>query len=204
MKRIIAAAIAFIMFVAAPVSAQWTKVASDMRESIVYIESKLGSCTGFVIDNDRDFVLTAAHCDGPEMYVDLAPAKVRAKDVKNDLMVLHVEGIDRPAMKLAAKNPRVGDAVASYGYGFGLEQPLFRQAHVSATEVNINGTGGVGNYVALDANFIPGQSGGPVVNMQNEVVLIVQLGSSAGVGLGVGAETIKAKVGRYFVGGEAK
>jgi serine protease Do len=202
MKRSIATIMAFLLLISTPVMAQWTKIASDLRESIVYIEGKEGSCTGFVIDNERDFVLTAAHCDQPELYVDLAPAKVRAKDVKNDLLVLHVEGIDRPALRLAEADPKVGDAVASYGFGFGLEQPLFRQAHVSATNVNISATGGSGNFIALDSNFIPGQSGGPTVNLKNEVVLIVQLGSNAGVGLGVGADTIRAKMGRYFVGGK--
>lgn len=191
-----------LVLISTPAFADWTLVAKQLKESIVFIQTEVGSCTGFVIDNDRDFVLTAAHCDGKEMYVDLAPAKVRAKDTKNDLMVLHVEGIDRPALKLAAMDPVLGAEVASYGYGFGLEQPLFRQAHISAMNVNITGGGGSGNLIALDSNFIPGQSGGPTVNVKNEVVLIVQLGSSAGVGLGVGANTIREKVGRYFEGGD--
>ena len=210
MKRVLAALLAVSLFVSVPVSvfaSEWAATAAKLRESIVFVQiGEAGSCTGFVVDNERDYVLTAAHCDtkGEDLYVDLAPAKIVAKDTKNDLMVLKVEGIDRPALKLAKANPKVGDAVASYGFGFGFEQPLFRQAHVSAVDVNITGGGGVGNYVGLDANFIPGQSGGPVVNPANEVVLIVQLGSSAGVGLGVGADTIREKVGRYFSGGEKK
>lgn len=206
MKRVIATVMAFLMFSVAPVfGADWSVVAKNLRESIVFVQvGEVGSCTGFVIDNDRDHVLTAAHCDvkGQEFYVDLAPAKIVAKDTKNDLMVLKVEGIDRPALKLAKADPVVGDEVASYGYGFGLEQPLFRQAHVSATHVNITGGGGAGNFIGLDSNFIPGQSGGPVVNPKNEVVLIVQLGSNAGVGLGVGADTIREKLGKYFTGGQ--
>lgn len=207
MKRVIAALLAAALFVNVPVAfaSEWAATAERLRASIVFVQvGDAGSCTGFVIDNDRDHVLTAAHCDikGSEFYVDLAPAKIVAKDTKNDLMVLKVEGLDRPALKLAKANPKVGDEVASYGFGFGLEQPLFRQAHVSAVEVNITGSGGSGNFIGLDSNFIPGQSGGPVVNPRNEVVLIVQLGSNAGVGLGVGADTIRAKVGKYFEGGE--
>jgi S1-C subfamily serine protease len=202
MKRILASLLVAVL-VASPAFAQWPNVAKALRESIVFIQiGDVGSCTGFVIDNNRDFVLTAAHCDtrGQEHYVDLAPAKIVAKDTKNDLMVLKVEGIDRPALKLAAKDPVVGDAVASYGFGFGFEQPLFRQAHVSAVNVNITGGCGEGNFIGLDANFIPGQSGGPVVNVKGEVVLIVQLGSNAGIGLGVGADTIRDKMGKYFQG----
>lgn len=202
MNRLLIALLGTLLVAVPCFGADWSVVAKELRESIVYLQTEAGSCTGFVIDDERDFVLTAAHCDGKEMYVDLAPAKVRAKDAKNDLMVVFVEGIDRPALKLAKLNPKVGDEVASYGFGFGLEQPLFRQAHVSATEVNISGSGGSGVHIALDSNFIPGQSGGPVVNLKNEVVLIVQLGSNAGVGLGVGAETIREKLGKYFTGGK--
>jgi serine protease Do len=141
-----------------------------------------------------------------EMYVDLAPAKVRAKDVKNDLMVLEVEGIDRPALKLAVKNPLIGEQVATYGFGWGLERPLFRISHISDTETQIQNSGlpNAGPFFAVDSNFMPGQSGGPVVNGRNEVVAIVQLGSNTGIGLGIGAEAIKAKVGRYFQGGDSK
>jgi S1-C subfamily serine protease len=204
MKRVIATLSMFMLFlVATPVYAQWPTVANQLRESIVYIEGKQGSCTGFVIDNERDFVLTAAHCDMEELYVDLAPAKVRAKDVKNDLMVLHVEGIDRPALKLAKKNPQIGEEVATYGYGWGLERPLFRVSYISDTEANIQtGLPNQGPFFVVDKNFMPGQSGGPVVNVRNEVVSIVQLGSNVGMGLGVGAELIESKVGKYFSGGK--
>lgn len=202
MKKVLAL-LMFAMFLSTPALAQWPSIATELRQSIVYIEGKEGSCTGFVIDNERDFVLTAAHCDMTEMYVDLAPAKVRAKDVKNDLMVLYVEGIDRPALKLAKKNPVIGEEVATYGYGWGLERPLFRVSYISDTEAQVQtGLPNQGPFYVVDKNFMPGQSGGPVVNAKNEVVAIVQLGSNIGVGLGIGAEQIQSKVGKYFAGGK--
>lgn len=202
MKRIVMAILIALMPTAALAqSMSWMKVAEVLRESIVNIEMAAGRCSGFVIDNEKDFVLTAAHCDGKEMYVDLAPAKVRAKDVKNDLMVLYVEGIDRPALKLAPKNPRIGEEVASYGFGWGLERPIFRVAHVSEDKTTIPDLEG-GPWILVDGGFVAGQSGGPVVNSRNEVVTIVQRGGD-GVGLGVGADVIREKVGRYFTGGDA-
>lgn len=180
-------------------AADWTVVASTTKDSIVEIAissesgEPQGACTGFVSDNNRDFVVTAAHCDGPKIFADNMPAKVRMKDVKNDLMVLEVTGIDRPALKLADADPRIGSEVASFGFGYALERPLFRVAHVSAADIAIER----GRYFAVDATFVPGQSGGPVVNERGEVVMIVQMGTNV-VGLGVGTETIKDKTGRFF------
>lgn len=198
MKRI-AVGVALVVACAASVlAADWTTAVSRFKDSVVEIAvGGEGACTGFVIDNNRDFVMTAAHCDvssdAQRLLVDNLVAKVRAKDVKNDLMVLQVEGIDRPALALAKNNPKVGDEVASFGYGYALERPLFRVAHVSAEDVAIER----GRYLVVDGSFVPGQSGGPVVNPAGEVVMIVQLGNSV-IGLGIGADMIQDKMGRFF------
>lgn len=199
MRRLLFALLLSLLVIV-PVRAayDWAIVAEKLRDSIVSIETKDGRCSGFVIDDARDFVLAAAHCDGDELYVDMSPAKVRAKDVKNDIMVLFVEGIDRPALTMAARNPRVGDEVASYGFGWGLERPFFRVAHVSDVKTVLPGVEG-GPFIVVDAAFVPGQSGCPVVNTRGEVVSVVQLGS-ANVGLGVGVDKIREKVGKYFTG----
>lgn len=178
-------------------SVDWAQTAAAVRQSIVEIsigEEGKGGCTGFVSDNDKDLVVTAAHCDGPKLLADSMPTTIKAKDVKSDLMVLEVKGIDRPALRLAKNDPRVGDEVASFGYGYALDQPLFRVAHVSARNTNI---GERVQYLAVDASFVPGQSGGPVVNGLGEVVMVVQLGTEV-VGFGVGAERIEDRVGRFF------
>src|SRR5688572_30256423 len=122
MKRLIATLLMFMLFQATPALAQWTKVAPTLNESIVRIETgDGGTCSGFVSDNEKDLVVTAAHCDGPKLYVDQIPATIHAKDLKSDLMVLYVRGIDKPALKMALKNPEVGQEVATYGFGLSLE-----------------------------------------------------------------------------------
>lgn len=197
MKRIIATLVAFLLAISPAYSAA-TSLADKLAASVVLIQiGEQGACTGFVIDNERDFVLTAAHCDvkGVDTFVDLAPSKVQAKDIKNDLLVLKVEGIDKPGLKLAKGNPAIGDEVISYGYGYGLNQPLFRVAHISADKLNLPGFDG--DFFALDSTFVPGQSGGPVVNSKGDVVMIVQLGSES-VGFGRGAEVIGKSLGKYF------
>lgn len=182
------------LLVATPVFANdWTSVVPVVKESSVEITSSGGSCTGVVIDMERAFVLTAAHCDGDKLYADNLKAEVKAKDDKSDLMVLYVKDIDRPALKLAARNPLVGEEVASFGWGYAMEQPLFRVAHISAKDVALERA----HYMAIDAAFVPGQSGGPVVNLNGEIVMVVQLGNDIS-GFGVGAEGVEDKMGRFF------
>ena len=209
MKRLFVVLMAFLV-VAAPVaqSNTWTTVSEQVRKSILQVQiTGGGACTGFVIndkakggkekDQDVDYILTAAHCDGQLLYAAQRPATIRAKDVQKDLMVIEVEDLDRPAIRLAKSDPKAGDEVASFGYGYGLEEPMFRVANVANDKIYIPFDGVGGPLIAINATFVPGQSGGPVVNHDGELVMVVQRGTPI-VGFGVGADTIRDKVGRFF------
>ena len=188
-------------------AADWTVLVKDLAKSVVAIEINDNgtSCTGFVInakakgkkdDEDLDYVLTAAHCEAEKMWADQAEAKVIAKNKEKDLLVLAIDDSGRPALKLAADNPKVGEEVGSFGYGYGLERPMLRLTHIAAeTYIPYEGIGGP--LFLTDATFVPGQSGGAVVNAAGEVVMIVQRGTES-VGIGVGADTIRSKVGKFW------
>jgi S1-C subfamily serine protease len=178
----------------------WPSTAETLNKSVVTVISADGSCTGFVVNahakNDKDYILTAAHCDGKDLYADHAVAKVIWKDAKKDLLILEVDDLDRPAVSFAPKNPIQGEEIASLGYGMSLEQPMFRLAHVSNAAIAVPEIEG-GPFVMIDAAFVPGQSGGPVVNAAGEVVSIVQRASGL-VGIGVGTEQIRSAIKRYL------
>ena len=202
---------AFLLTPASPSADSWSLIADRVAKSVVLVDSKSGLCTGFVINTkrdpktDTDLILTAAHCNGNELYADQEPAKIVHKDEKKDLMVLEIADTGKPALALAKEDPKVGDEVGSYGFGYGtvVDQAMFRIAHVSAKNLFIAVDGIGGPLIALDATFVGGQSGGPVINPAGEVVMIVQMGTTS-VGMGVGAEIIKSKVGKYFDKSTAK
>jgi S1-C subfamily serine protease len=190
----------------APHAADWPALVKALEKSVVTIERNDAgvSCTGFIInsrakdkdDDDVDYVLTAAHCEAAKLWADQSVATIIAKNKEKDLIVLSIEDSDRPALKLAKENPKVGDEAASFGYGYGLERPLFRLTHISAeTYIPYDGIGGP--LFMTDATFVPGQSGGCVVNAAGEVVMMVQMGTNS-VGMGVGADTLRQKVGKYW------
>lgn len=181
----------------------WQAAIAKAQSAVVYIQvGDDGGCTGFVINQKAKYVLTAAHCQGDHLWVDRVRGEIVALDTKKDLMVLQVKDLDpaRAALSLAAKDPEIREDVMSVGYGYALERPFFKTAHVSDTAVQIPQENIGGPFIGVDASFTPGQSGGPVVNAKGEVVMIVQRGDGGTLGLGVGAEMIRERVGRFFEG----
>jgi len=180
-------------------SDDWSDIVQQVLKSVVYIESGDSSCTGFVINAVHNYVLSAAHCDGKEMWVDRVSAKAISKDTMKDLVIYEVPDLDptRNALHLADKDPEIGQEVMSIGYGMALERPFFRKAMVSDTAVSIPSAGLGGPFIGLDAAFVGGQSGGPVVNHKGEVVMIVQAASGT-TGIGVGVNVIRERTGRFW------
>lgn len=203
MKKAMISALLLLLFVS-PAASQsvWGPIATRVLKSIMPIEGPQGSCTGFMINTEKHYVLTAGHCDqsgpGVTILADKTPATLIYKDTKTDLLVFEAKQVDRPALKLAANSPKVGDAAASYGYGYGLRSPMFRVTHIAAIAAKIPEVApATGPFIMTDTDFIPGQSGGPVVDINGDVVMIVQM-SAQGFGLGIGAEEIRDRVGKYF------
>lgn len=205
MRRIVASLILSLALICVPLGAMspWTAVAKNLLPSVAYLEivgadgSIQGSCSGFVINSEKKYLLTAAHCDGEKVLANGTPTYKMWKDERKDLMVLRASGLEDglSAFKVANKDPQLGDEVASLGYGMGLEKPMFRIAHISIEKVDIEGLSGP--FIMVDAAFVGGQSGGAVINPAGELVMIVQRGTES-LGIGVGAETIKDRAGRYF------
>lgn len=188
-----------------PLSAQtkWGYVIANANSSVFSIKTSGGSCTGFVINTAEKLALTANHCDpedGTPIWADKVRAEVKAKDSNKDLLVLYIKDLDpaRTALQLAAKNPSVGQEVISIGFGYGLDSIQMRRTTVSSNSILLPGNPNPGPFVGINNSFTPGQSGGPVLNTNGNVVAIVQLGDEATLGLGEGVETIRERVGRFF------
>lgn len=197
MKRFLAALLLPFLFLLPASATDWSDTARLVARSIVHIRGDKGSCTGFVIDTKRDYVLTAAHCDEPKMTVDHLVTHVILKDTKHDLMVLMVPALQKPALRVAATDPAVGTEAATYGYGGGMSRPIFRAVHVSDNALNMPGAP-VKKYIATDAGFLLGHSGSPIVNINGDVVALVQMSSDVNIGIGLGAEALRARVGPYM------
>jgi serine protease Do len=161
--------------------------------------SSLGS--GFVIDSSG-IVITNNHviADATEVTVIFTDgqklkAEVIGKDQKVDVAVLKVK-TDKPlkAVKFAdSDKARVGDWVLAVGNPFGLGGSV-TAGIVSARNRNID-SGPYDNYIQTDASINKGNSGGPLFNLDGEVVgintaILSPSGGSVGIGFATPANTV--------------
>ncbi len=156
--------------------------------------TSLGS--GFIID-PTGFVVTNNHVidEADEITVILSDqtelkAKVVGRDEKTDLALLKVAPKQRlPFVKWGqSQKTRVGDWVLAIGNPFGLGGSV-TAGIVSARGRNIN-AGPYDDFIQTDAAINRGNSGGPMFNMDGEVIginsaIVSPSGGSVGIGFAV-------------------
>lgn len=135
-----------------------------------------------VVINDEGRILTNNHVvDGlDEIYVvtydgNVYKAELLYADKEIDLALLKINRSDLDPIKLAdEKEIKVGDEVVAIG------TPLFFGYRNSASKGIVSGLNrpvdGTYTYLQTDASVNPGNSGGPLVNMNSELVGINTLG----------------------------
>jgi serine protease Do len=162
--------------------------------------SSLGS--GFVIDGKEGLVVTNNHVidgadeiainfnDGSKLKVD----KVLGKDTKTDLALLKVTPKKPlPSVRFGSSDKlKVGDWVMAIGNPFGLGGSV-TVGIISAKQRDIN-SGPYDDYLQTDASINKGNSGGPLFNMDGEVIgvntaIISPSGGSIGIGFSVPSDT---------------
>ena len=162
--------------------------------------SSLGS--GFIVDGKQGIIVTNNHViDGAEeIQINLhdgskLKAELLGKDTKTDIAVLKVTPkYPLKEVKFGSSQAiRVGDWVMAIGNPFGLGGSV-TLGIISAKARNIN-SGPYDDYLQTDASINKGNSGGPLFNMDGEVVgvntaIISPTGGSIGIGFAVPADTV--------------
>jgi serine protease Do len=175
--------------------------------------SSLGS--GFVIDPSGIVVTNNHVIEGAEEIEakfhdgSTLKATILGKDTKTDLAVLKVEP-PKPLPYVSFGNSdvlRVGDWVMAIGNPFGLGGSL-TLGIVSARNRDIN-SGPYDDFIQTDAAINRGNSGGPLFNMDGEVVgintaIISPSGGSIGIGFSVPSNTAKGVIEQLRQYGETR
>ncbi len=144
--------------------------------------------TGFVLAKDgrRSLVVTNYHVveGASEVFLARGRREYAGEVVKvrpaHDLALITVSA-DLPALEPADTPPRVGDPVMAVGAGGGLEGTV-TAGIVSAVERRVDAE----TWLQISAQISPGNSGGPILNTQGQVIGVAtwKVGLIAYEGLG--------------------
>jgi serine protease Do len=186
---------------------------NDMEDGAPRRSSALGS--GFVISDDG-YIVTNNHVieGADEIIIDFfdrddLPATVVGTDPDTDIALLKVEAEGIPFVEFGDSNgpgARVGDWVMAMG------NPLGQSFSVSAGIVSARErflTGTYDDFIQTDAAINRGNSGGPLFNMQGEVIgvnsaILSPTGGSIGIGFAQSSEVVRNVVDQLREFGETR
>ncbi len=162
--------------------------------------SALGS--GFIIDS-KGIVITNNHViqDAEDILVRVNGdkeynAKIIGKDPLSDIAVLQIESKDKfiPVKFGNSDKARIGDWVIAIGNPFGLGGTV-TSGIVSARNRSL-GLSRYEDFIQTDASINQGNSGGPLFNMDGDVIGIntAILGQSGSIGIGFAIPSNSAKL----------
>ncbi len=178
-----------------------------------------GLGTGFIVSSDG-YVCTNAHVvdkvDSATVTVDDEDykAKVIGTDSMLDIALLKIESGKKfkPVHLGNSDDVQIGDMVVAIGNPFGLDK-TFTSGIVSATgRKKVDSLGN--SHIQTDASINQGNSGGPLINIDGEVIgvnraIYSQSGGSIGIGFSIPINNVKqsllelkkhGKIKRGFIG----
>ncbi len=135
-----------------------------------------GEGSGFIVSADG-YILTNAHvvADADDVTVRMTDrreytAKVVGLDKRSDVAVLKIEGKNLPVVRIGDPSKlRAGEWVLAIGSPFTFENTV-TAGIVSATGRSMPGEDGLVPFIQTDVAVNPGNSGGPLFNLNGEVV----------------------------------
>jgi S1-C subfamily serine protease len=186
---------------------EYVKLVQDVGPSVVMIETSVGLGSGIIYDTTGDIVTNNHVVAGSQTFLVITstgkqyPATVVGSFAPDDLAVVHVNASGlHPATFGNSSALQIGDIVMAIGNPLGLQSSV-TQGIVSAMRTAIP----EGNGVTLPApskprpRSTPGNSGGALINLNEQVVGIPTLaatdpqlggGAAPGIGFAIPSNTI--------------
>ena len=150
-------------------------VVDQARKSVVHIVGSTGSGSGFVVES-TGYILTNAHVVEGEADLTVVLdggirtlGKVVARDPERDIALVKIDRGQQPTLRFATANPRIGEELVALGYPYGVSRGLENMTISTGVVSAFQPRGGI-NYVQTDAAVNPGNSGGPLLDMNGRVV----------------------------------
>ena len=187
-------------------------VAADAQPSVVRIRTDIGSGSGFIVGS-TGLVLTNNHVisgadaiqvwlDGDDPTASGRVATVVGADLLRDLAVLQIDSVGLPTLELGAlSSVDSGDQIVVMGFPGGATVIVLTIGDVTNTEFypsrNVL-------WLETNADIAVGSSGGPLLNLQGQVIGVVTAKSVTlgleDVGFAISANTLRIYLDRLKAG----
>ena len=156
---------------------------------------------GYIVTNNHLIQSATGNGTVDEITVTMTnrkeyPARIVGRDSASDLALLKIDGQNLPFVRWGdSTHARVGDWVLAVGNPYGLGGSV-TAGIISALHRGITGAGAYDRYIQTDAAINMGNSGGPMFDLDGNVIginsaLISPTGASVGIGLAIPAELAK-------------
>jgi len=173
-----------------------------------------GGGSGFFISSEG-FIVTNSHvvAEAVKLEVhtpdgDVFQAELKGNDPSTDVAVIKVYGKNFPSARFGDSSKlKVGQLVIAIGNPYGFQYTVTAGV-VSALGRSMRSYAGrlIDNIIQTDAALNPGNSGGPLINSNGEVVGIntAIIASAQGLCFAVGSNTSEYVVGKLIMGGKVR
>jgi serine protease Do len=170
------------------------------------------SADGYVVTNNHVISAGAKGATVESITVTLPDkrefkAKLIGNDAQSDLAVLKIEGANLPFVRFGDSGAsRVGDWVVAIGNPFGLGGSV--TAGIISAVHRVTGQGGAyDRFIQTDASINRGNSGGPMFDLNGNVIginsqILSPTGGNVGIGFAIPAEEAKPVIDTLMKGGK--
>ena len=187
----------------------YTEIYEATIDSVVLVETD-GQGTGFMYDDQH--VVTNAHVVGTAQSARVrftegrwSTATVVGSDPHSDLAVLAVDDVPETASPLsfADDDPAVGQQVLAIGNPYNLNGTM-TSGIISGIDRSIPSPAGfeIPDAIQTDAPVNPGNSGGPLVDLNGDVVAVINAGGGDNIGFGISAALTQRVVPELLATGD--
>ncbi|MFO7833537.1 MAG: trypsin-like peptidase domain-containing protein, partial [Halohasta sp.] len=186
------------------------RVYREVIESVLLVQTDEGEGTGFMIDDTH--AVTNAHVVGEAESTSIrfsegqwTTGEVVGSDPHSDLAAIDIETVPESATPLSFIDgeTEVGTDVIAIGNPFNFDGSV-TEGIVSGVDRSIPAPTGftIPDAIQTDAAVNPGNSGGPLMSLDGEVVAVINSGGGDNLGFGVSARLARRVVPELIETGE--
>ncbi len=190
-------------------SADFSDIIEDAIKSVVIIQTDSSQGSGFVVatSNGKSYIVTNAHVieGATEASIITYDEKFHqvekvGTDSNMDIALLKISD-DYPVLELGnSDDVQLGEKVIAIGSPYGLQ---FSVTEGIVSGVHRKGSNDIEAYIQTDTPLNPGNSGGPLINKQGEVIGINNFkvgGDSEGLGFALESNFLRDSINKIYSG----